>query len=538
LKKFEDILAQCTDDVKAGRSSIEECLERHPSLRERLEPLLSIAVGIREMPDVRPSTTFRLRARVRLMDEISRRQAVTKPPWSRYNSQPKPTLLRRRFSMVGVVIAIVLTLSAAAGGTAYASQGSLPGDTLYPVKLATEQVRMALPGDDAAKAERALGFAETRIEEIEALADSDRSQYLGLAADKYDDTMNMVLARLKQTANGGMIAGNVTVTLAEATARHLSLLDEIYAMVPEQAKPAIAHARNVSQTGHFRALEVLTQAHPAKATEINLAAMEGRLSRALAAAQAQNTGEMARALQQFEEMSQFGLEIANAARRLGVDVEVVVGELVAGATVRHLSVLDDVADRAPDAALQALIRARQESMNSHREGLLAMFEHDPARATEINLNAMSGRLERAKAEADNAESVEIALEQFEMMAGFGEAISRIAHDVGSDGDLVEELTAQATLIHIDVLAEVWDKAPEQARDAIEGAMARALIRHENRVRDMEQRGIALPDHAGVPAHMRERVDERIRVQKMWDEREAALSPGIPGFAGGCPGCRR
>ena len=501
-------------------------------------PPLNIALGIPEMPDVRPSTAFRIRARVHLMDEISSRQAVTKLPWSRYSSQLKPTLLRRRFSMVGVIIAIVLTLSAAGGGTAYASQGSLPGDTLYRVKLATEQVRMALPGDDLSKAERALTLAERRVQEMEALADSERAQHLGLVSDKYDDAMGAALAMMRRARIKGLVATDVTVRIAEATARHLSVLDGVYDMVPDGAKPDIERARDVSQAGHFRALQVLSDEHPGEATEINLAATEGRLSRALAAAQAQKEGEVVKALEQFEEMSQFGLEIANAARQLGDDEESYVGEILAGATCIHLSLLDDVAEKAPGEVMQAIVRARQYLMNRHREGLLALSEYDPAKATEINLNAMSGRLERAKARADNAEAVEIALEQFEAMADFGEAISWIAGQIGRDEDRVEELIAQATLIHIDVLAEVWEKVPEQARDAIEGALARALIRHENRVLAMEQRGIVLPEHAGVPAHMRERVEERIRQQRIWDEREAALSPGIPGFAGGCPGCRR
>jgi hypothetical protein len=537
LKKFEDILAECIDDIRAGEANTEDCLARYPSLRERLEPLLELAIGIRETPDIRPSSAFKVKARVQLMEYIHAR-AVTERPLSLCNRRTKQLAHRRRFSMIGVVIAIVLALSAAAGGTAYASQGSLPGDTLYSVKLATEQVRMALPGDDLSKAERALNLAERRVREMEALANSARAQRLGLVSDKYDDAMGAALAMMRRAGVKGLVATDVAVRIAEATARHLSALDGVYDIVPDGAKPDIERARNVSQAGHFRALQVLADEHPGEATEINLAATEGRLSRALAAAQAQNEGEVVNALEQFEEMSQFGLEISNAAWQLGANEEVVVGELVAGATLRHLSMLDDVADRAPDAALQALIRARQESMNRHREGLLAICEQDPAKAMEINLDSMSGRLERAKASADNSEFVEIALEQFEMMADFGEAISRIAHDVGDDGELIEELIAQATLIHIDVLAEVWEKAPELARESIEGVMARALIRHENRVHAMEQRGIALPDHAGVPAHMRERVDERIREQRMWDEREAALSPGIPGFAGGCPGCRR
>jgi len=107
LKKFEDILAQCIEDIKAGRASIEDCLDRYPSMREQLEPLLRIALEIREPPDVKPSSSFKVKARVQLMDQIHGRQAVTKWPWSRYNSQMKPIPYIRRFSMARVIVAAV-----------------------------------------------------------------------------------------------------------------------------------------------------------------------------------------------------------------------------------------------------------------------------------------------------------------------------------------------------------------------------------------------------------------------------------------------
>lgn len=460
----------------------------------------------------------------------------------RHEFSPVLTVDRYRcykgFSMAGVILAIVLTFSAAAGGTAYASQSSVPGDTLYPVKLVTEQMRMALPGDDAAKAERALDFAETRIQEIQVLANSERMEHVDLAAGKYDEAMKAVLVRMEQAANEEIITGNLTERVAHATARHLSVLDGVYDVVSDEAKPAIEHARSVSRRGHFRSLKILMQDQALRATEINLAVMEDCLQRALGVARAQNAGELAKALQQFEEMSQFGLDIVYAARQLGKNEEAMVGELVAGATHRHLAILDDLADLAPGEALQAIVRARHQSMNRHREGLLVTCEHDPAGATEINLHAMEGRLERVRTGADNAETVEIALEQFEMMADFGEGISRVAQEVGTDAERVQELMARATLLHVEVLAEVWERVTEQAKEAVEVTMARALIRHESRVRAMGQMGMAMPAHPELAAHLRERVEERIRQQRIWDEREAALSPGIPGFAGGCPGCRR
>ena len=131
LKKFEDILVQCIEDIKTGRSSIEDCLDRYPSMREQLEPLLRIALEIREPPDVKPSPSFKVKARVWLMDQIHGRQAVTKWPWSRYDSQVKPIPYIRRLSMARVIVAAaVVSLSVlAALGIIYGIPGEQPLET-------------------------------------------------------------------------------------------------------------------------------------------------------------------------------------------------------------------------------------------------------------------------------------------------------------------------------------------------------------------------------------------------------------------------
>jgi hypothetical protein len=131
LKKFEDILVRCIDDIKAGRSSIEECLDRYPSMCEQLEPLLRIALEIREPPDVKPSHSFKVKARVWLMDQIHERQAVTKWPWSRYDNRVKPIPYIRRFNMARVIVAAaVVGLSVlAALGIIYGIPGEQPLET-------------------------------------------------------------------------------------------------------------------------------------------------------------------------------------------------------------------------------------------------------------------------------------------------------------------------------------------------------------------------------------------------------------------------
>ncbi|HJX68782.1 MAG TPA: DUF5667 domain-containing protein, partial [Dehalococcoidia bacterium] len=237
MKKFEDVLVQCIEDIKAGRSSVEDCLDRYPSMRGQLEPLLRIAVAIPEPRDVKPSPGFKLKARVWLMDQIHGGQGARKEPWLRHEGRitPVPYIKRLSTSMATVILVVVLAVSALGAGTAYASQSSLPGDTLYPVKLATEQAGMILSPDGAARAERALSFANKRMREIEALAQKGRSQDLELAVDQYGYALNMTLSMIEQAADGELSTENITALVAEATARHLSVLDEVWDTVPEEA---------------------------------------------------------------------------------------------------------------------------------------------------------------------------------------------------------------------------------------------------------------------------------------------------------------
>jgi hypothetical protein len=135
LEKFEDILVQCIDDIKAGRSTIEDCLDRYPSVREQLEPLLRIALEIREPPEVEPSPSFKVKARAWLMDQIHGGQAVTKWPWSRYDNQMKPIPYIRRFNMAKFIpaaaaaVAVIVVVALAVSGVINGIPGQQPLET-------------------------------------------------------------------------------------------------------------------------------------------------------------------------------------------------------------------------------------------------------------------------------------------------------------------------------------------------------------------------------------------------------------------------
>lgn len=116
--------------LRAEGVSIEACLARFPQYSNELRPLLEAAShaasGLRAGEPLPPPNLARGRARVL--------QAARA-------SQTRPGVLILRWA---TSLAFVMVL---AFGVASASAQSLPGDALYPVKLAIEEAQLALAGN-------------------------------------------------------------------------------------------------------------------------------------------------------------------------------------------------------------------------------------------------------------------------------------------------------------------------------------------------------------------------------------------------------
>jgi hypothetical protein len=86
---------------------------------------------------------------------------------------PRRPKTGRRVALVGAAAAAGLV--ALVGGTAAMSQGALPGDSLYSMKLMSESTGSAFTFGDAAQAQRHLDIAATRLAEIESLQQAGRA---------------------------------------------------------------------------------------------------------------------------------------------------------------------------------------------------------------------------------------------------------------------------------------------------------------------------------------------------------------------------
>lgn len=399
MNKVEEILIQCIEDIKAGRASLEDCLNRYPEVRHELEPLLNIALSIKAPADIKPSNDFKIRARVNLMEHIHDSQSKKKAGRSSQASV-RYGWYTGWARAAAIVVAVILVISAAGTGTAFASQSSLPGDTLYSVKLGTEQLQRIITSDDAAEVELELKFASTRLDELEKLASTPaeqtamtngnydriltmsiiniplnepkqtyitRSDRIAIAITGYERNLNLAITKAEKIRDGE--TSLETVALAVLT--HLDRLDDIEDEASEVVRGLVANSKGVAINGNIKALQGLAKVNPVRAAEINLQAMQGRLNRAEAEAARDNDKGAEDALEEFEKLRRFGEEISQIAQGLGKDVAIV-EELVAKATTIHLEVLSKVYEQLPEPAREAVERAMEESIKGYERAAEAL----------------------------------------------------------------------------------------------------------------------------------------------------------------------
>ncbi len=209
----------------------------------------------------------------------------------------------------------------------------------------------------------------------------------------------------------------------------------------------------------------------------------------------------------YDEYMAMAIEKMGEAKNKGVDISGI-SEIAALATSKHLFVWDRVEDIVPEEAGEAIAQAKGVSINGQGTALRLLARENARRAIQINLAAAEGRLNRAKAKAEENENegVEDALDEFGEMNKFGQEISEIARGL-SDNTTVDELVARATSIHLEVLLKVYEKVPEQAKPAIERAMEVSVRGHERAVEVLKEKG-SLPK--GISDNVTKGIPEKVK----------------------------
>jgi len=273
--EFDNILNECLERVLLGGETVDRCLESHPQQAEELKPLLDTVLAASLASAIQPRPEFRARARYDFLSalratEPGKRRAFLgwQPAWA-------------------TAIAAILVLLLAGGGTAAAASGSMPDEPLYPVKLATEQVRLALTPSGLGKAGLSAQLADKRVTEIARMAEQGKPEQI----ERVTQLLDAELTRMVTLAGGqpeessvlmapapaaeaptapGLARGNgqgpsapetrrakLRALVARYAASDPAVLRAALETAPESAKPALRRAIAISEAAYDKALKTL-----------------------------------------------------------------------------------------------------------------------------------------------------------------------------------------------------------------------------------------------------------------------------------------
>ena len=148
--------------------------------------------------------------------------------------------------------------------------GIMPGNPFFFVERFMEGVGDVFTFGEAAKARRAALIAEKRLNAAENLAERDE-EASQRALELYERKSEEARRRAEASGDEETLA-----RVAEATSRHLIVLERVLEQVPEQAKEAITRAIERSRTGNTEAMRALSERDPEMAEEVRARVEERR----------------------------------------------------------------------------------------------------------------------------------------------------------------------------------------------------------------------------------------------------------------------
>ncbi len=166
-KKLEKIFNKCISLIDKGYS-VEYCLEKYSDCRKELEEYFATVKELGKLKGVKPDSKYISNSLNRIYASSTETKEIKVPKTGRIRVGTailKPAL---------IFLAVFVFISFSFAGTVYASQGSIPGEILYPVKRSAEDIRLLLY-PESMKGSLHYKFLNNRVLEADILLETGES---------------------------------------------------------------------------------------------------------------------------------------------------------------------------------------------------------------------------------------------------------------------------------------------------------------------------------------------------------------------------
>lgn len=254
-KKIEKIIDNCIKLISENNLSIEQCLKRYPKFKEELKPLLESFIKVKEFEKINPPAIFDDEVKIRFINIVKAKQSQILP---KKGMIPKfitkfsglwtmPTLAK-----ISIFVILFLFIS---GFTSILSANTLPGDFLYPVKIASEKVIIFFTPNNK-KVNLHIIFAKRRLDEIEKMAEKGRIGEITKTLNVLETEIDSVINYMGDFEIDIKTQGVFDRILKNFEKQRI-VLEEVLGKVPDEAKPAIEKAikNNMTKSNKIKKMQ-------------------------------------------------------------------------------------------------------------------------------------------------------------------------------------------------------------------------------------------------------------------------------------------
>lgn len=159
---------------------------------------------------------------------------------------------------LSLILLLVAIFSLPASASAATSAGIKPGSFWYNFDIAFEKINLFFIFNSESKARKSLEYADERLAEVEAVAESDNTDAVKTAITNYESNIAFATEKSKDVAEPGK-AEALFVSIADNNSKHQEILAGVLAKVPDEAKEAITKAIEMSRKGQEEAMTKIAE---------------------------------------------------------------------------------------------------------------------------------------------------------------------------------------------------------------------------------------------------------------------------------------
>ncbi|MBS3919044.1 MAG: hypothetical protein KG012_09155 [Deltaproteobacteria bacterium] len=134
---------------------------------------------------------------------------------------------------------------------------TLSDDPFYQAKRQTETAKLNASFDPLERATLHTGYAEERLAEVKAVVSKGRHEFAGDLLKNYETSINGAVDEINRAQAQGRDVSEALSAVERSTTKHTEVLTDLLGKVPEEARPAIKRAIEVSKRGRNTALDRL-----------------------------------------------------------------------------------------------------------------------------------------------------------------------------------------------------------------------------------------------------------------------------------------